>query len=239
MFLTFSAAQAAWPEDKPIELVVGFAPGGGTDTMARLLARTMEKYLGQNSKIIVVNKPGAGGEIAATYLSQAKPDGYTLGMINVPGYIFMPLYKKTGYQTDQIQLISRVVDDPAIMVMSKDSKHPKTLQEIISSSKLGANVYSIGHSGDGTTGHIAMMQLEKMANINFSSVPFKGAGDTKLALYGGHLDYAIITTGEAPDLSQADSKLMGIVQFSKSVDLHNFQLLQNWVMTFKHHLNGV
>jgi tripartite-type tricarboxylate transporter receptor subunit TctC len=208
-------AHAAWPEDKPIELVVGFAPGGGTDTMARLLARTMEKYLGQNSKVLVINKPGAGGEIAATYLAQSKPDGYTLGMINVPGYVFMPLYKKTGYQPDQIRLIARLVDDPAIIVTSRESKNPKTLPEIIAAAKSSSTSFTVGHSGDGTTGHIALMQLEKLAGIKLSSVPFKGAGEAKLALYGGHLDYAIITTGEAPDLSQPNSKLQGIVQFSR------------------------
>src|SRR4051794_14543864 len=79
---------AAWPEDKPIEVVVGFAPGGGTDLMARKLLPFVQKRLGPKAQFVVVNKPGAGGEIANAYVKNAKPDGYTLAVVNVPGFLF-------------------------------------------------------------------------------------------------------------------------------------------------------
>ncbi len=126
-----ASVQAAWPNDKPIELIVGFAPGGGTDVMARVLARHMEKRLGEGAKILVVNKPGSGGEVAAAYVQSAKPDGYTLGMINVPGYVFLPMYRKTAYQPENIRLIARLVDDPAMLVANKDSGKPLSLSEFV------------------------------------------------------------------------------------------------------------
>src|SRR3954453_20874640 len=77
-------ALAAWPEDKPIEVIIGFAPGGATDVMARKLLPFVEKRLNANAKFVVVNKPGAGGEIAFTAIARATPDAYSIGVVNVP-----------------------------------------------------------------------------------------------------------------------------------------------------------
>ncbi|MBV7483301.1 tripartite tricarboxylate transporter substrate binding protein [Bordetella sp. BOR01] len=201
-------AMAAWPDDKPIELVVGFAPGGGTDVMARNLARFMEKRLGESARIVVVNKPGSGGEIAANYIQHAKPDGYTLGMINVPGYIFLPMYRKTSYQPDQIRLIARIVDDPAMLVANRDAGKPVTLQDFIAQSKQTA--FSVGHSGDGTTGHLGMLELGRDAGFQFTSIPFKGNGEAKASLLGQHVDYVMMTTGEALEVGQPGTPLVGV-----------------------------
>ena len=98
LLLAFASAPvfAVWPDDRPIEMIVGFVPGGATDAMARTLARFVEKRLGANAKIIVVNKPGSGGEMAVAQLASAKPDGYTIGMINAPGFMFLPMYRKAA-----------------------------------------------------------------------------------------------------------------------------------------------
>ena len=88
------AAMAAWPEDKPIEVVVGFAAGGGTDVMARKLLPFVEKRLGGNARFVVLNKPGAGGEIAFTAIASAAPDASAMGVVNVPGYNFLPMTRK-------------------------------------------------------------------------------------------------------------------------------------------------
>lgn len=115
------AAMAAWPDDKPVEVVVGFAAGGGTDVMARKLLPFLEKRLGGNARFVVLNKPGAGGEIAFTAIARAAPDAYSMGVVNVPGYNFLPMTRKTHYTIDEIRLVARVVDDPGVIVVRNNS----------------------------------------------------------------------------------------------------------------------
>src|SRR6187399_3618871 len=115
-------AFAAWPEDKPIEVVIGFAAGGGTDVMARKLLPFVEKRLDGKAKFVVLNKPGAGGEIAFAAIARAAPDAYAIGVVNVPGYNFLPMTRKTQYSMDEIRLVARVVDDPSVLVVRAESK---------------------------------------------------------------------------------------------------------------------
>ncbi|WP_313371115.1 tripartite tricarboxylate transporter substrate binding protein [Achromobacter animicus] len=198
--LTASVAQAAWPDDRPIELVVGFAPGGGTDVMARLVAQHMEKRLGDKTRIIVINKPGAGGEIAVRYVAAAKPDGYTLGMINAPGFVYLPVSKGAKYKPEDIRLIARLVDDPLLFIKRRGSKAPDDLPALVTKLKQSPESLSFGHSGDGTTGHLALMDMERSQNVRGTSVPFKGGGDIRLGILGDHIDYGLITVSEVPEL---------------------------------------
>lgn len=208
--LCSQTAMAAWPNDKPIELVVGFGPGGGTDVMARVLGRFMEKRLGDSARIVVINKPGSGGELAAAHVQNARPDGYTLGMINVPGYTFLPMYRKTAYQPERIRLLARLVDDPAMLVANKDAGKPMTLSAFIQEARKAPDTLSIGHSGEGTTGHLGMLELGRLADIKFNSIPYKGMGEAKTALMGSHVDYVMMTTGEGLEVSQPGSRLVGV-----------------------------
>jgi len=186
---------AAWPDDQSIELVVGFAPGGGTDLMARAMAPYMEKKLGGRARIVVVNKPGASGEISNTYVARAKPDGYTIGFINVPGFVFTPMYKKTAYQNDDLRIIARVVDDPSVLMARKDAKNG-SLQEIVATLKKDPESLSFANSGRGTSGHLSLLKLQQVGQFKGSAIAYKGAGEFKSALMGGHVDYAFASVGE-------------------------------------------
>ncbi|AVJ28469.1 tripartite tricarboxylate transporter substrate binding protein [Achromobacter spanius] len=200
MALAAGAAHAAWPDDRPIELVVGFAPGGGTDVMARLVAQHMEKRLGEKTRIIVINKPGAGGEIAVRYVAAAKPDGYTLGMINAPGFVYLPVSKGAKYKPEDIRLIARLVDDPLLFIKRRGSNAPDDLPALVKKLKQSPESLSFGHSGDGTTGHLALMDMERSQSVRGTSVPFKGGGDIRLGILGDHIDYGLITVSEVPEL---------------------------------------
>ncbi|KRA02051.1 MAG: tripartite tricarboxylate transporter substrate binding protein [Achromobacter sp.] len=199
--LAASVAHAAWPDDRPIELVVGFAPGGGTDVMARLVAQHMEKRLGGKARIIVINKPGAGGEIAVRYVAAARPDGYTLGMINAPGFVYLPVSKGAKYKPEDIRLIARLVDDPLLFIKRRGSSAPDDLPALVAKLKQSPESLSFGHSGDGTTGHLALMDMERSQNVRGTSVPFKGGGDIRLGILGDHIDYGLITVSEVPELA--------------------------------------
>src|ERR1700712_3602168 len=115
-------AHAAWPGDQPIEVFVGFAAGGTTDVMIRTLAPYIAKQLGNGASLVIVNKPGASGEISVVQTMRAKPDGYSIGMVNNPGYFFVPMYRKSAYATKDLTLVARIVSDPTVMAARKDSK---------------------------------------------------------------------------------------------------------------------
>lgn len=192
------AAYAAWPTDRPIEIVVAFAPGGSTDVMARAMQPYLEKELG--AKIVIINKPGASGEIAYTYLSQAKPDGYTFSYINTPGYLSMQVQRKLRYDPQSIQPVARIVDDPTAFVVKPDSPL-KSIKDVIEMAKAKPKSVSMGSSGVGTDDHLALILLQQVAGIEMTHVPFPGAGETRTALLGGHITIGALNVSE---FSQTD-----------------------------------
>lgn len=198
------AAFAAWPDDAPIEVVVGFAPGGGTDLMARKLAPFIQKHLGGKGQFVVVNKPGAAGELANAYVAKAKPDGYTVAVVNLPSFYFVPMMKKTQYATDDFQLVARVVDDPTVLAVRSDSKFAN-LQAVIAQSKQAPASVSVGHNGAGTNGELAI-DLMAQSSIKLNPIPYKGSAAQKTDLLGGHLDVAIVSAGELPELHDGAAK---------------------------------
>lgn len=188
-----SSAQAEWPKDNPIEIIVAFAPGGSTDVMARAMQPFLEKALG--AKIVIVNKPGASGEIAYTYLAQAKPDGYTFSFINTPGYLSMQVQRKLRYDPKVIQAVARIVDDPSAFVVKADSPH-KTLKELVAFAKANPRKVFVGSSGVGTDDHLAMILLELAADVTLTHVPFPGASETRTSLLGGHITVGGLNVSE-------------------------------------------
>ncbi|MFC4273619.1 tripartite tricarboxylate transporter substrate binding protein [Achromobacter aloeverae] len=208
------AAHAAWPDDQPIEVVVGFAAGGGTDLMARALAPFIEKRLGGHARVVVLNKPGASGEIANAYVARAKADGYTLGIINVPGFSFLPLYKKTQYRVEDFTLVARVVNDPTVLIAKRDARYA-SLARIVDALAKSPKSLSFGYNGVGTNGNLALLQLQKIAKVQPNDVPFKGTAESKTAVLGGHLDYAFVSAGEVPELRSGTSNLRAIAQFGE------------------------
>lgn len=190
------SAMAAWPSDHPIEVYVGYAAGGSTDVMARAIAPYIEKYLGDGANIIVVNRPGASGERAVTLTQNAKPDGYTMGIVNLPGYFFVPMYREAQYDTSQVQLLARVVSDPTVLAVLESNDELDSLDTVINKLKENPGSISAGHNGVGTNGHLAIKQLEEELGIEFNTVPYKGTGEQRTDLLGGHLDLAFIAASE-------------------------------------------
>lgn len=212
---TAQPAWAAWPDDRPIELVVGFAPGGGTDLLARKLTPFLQKRLGPKAQFIVANKPGAAGEIANAYLAQAKPDGYTIGIVNVPSFLYVPMVKKAQYKVEDFRLIARLVDDPTVLVARADSKY-NTLSEIVAELRRKPGSISFGHNGTGSNGDLALIALSSVAGVQMNAVPFKGTGAQKTDLLGGHLDFALISAGEIPDLHGGKTgQVKALAQFAE------------------------
>ena len=208
-------AYAAWPSDAPIEVVVGFAPGGTTDVMVRVLAPYIARQLGDNASLVIVNRPGASGEIGVSQVKRAKPDGYTMGIVNLPGYFFVPMYRKASYSTSDLTLVARVVSDPTVMVARKDSKLTD-LKQVVAQLKSSPSSLSAGHNGIGTNGHLAMARLEKAAEIKLNAIPYNGSAQQKTALAGNQLDIAFLAASEVPDPDNEATPMRLLAQFTKT-----------------------
>ena len=189
------AASAAYP-DQPINMIVAYAPGGGTDIAARVMIPFIEKYLGEGAKINVINRPGASGDIGFTALATAVPDGYTIGFINTPPVLATPIERKTGYTWQSYDLLGNIVDDPGTFCVHNDSAY-KTLAELAAYAKSNPGTVTVGSTGVGSDDHLAMLKFEKSAGVKMNHIPFKGSAETRNAVIGKQVVVAAINVGEA------------------------------------------
>jgi tripartite-type tricarboxylate transporter receptor subunit TctC len=191
--LTGGAARAAFP-DRPISIVVPFTAGGGTDITARLLARSMEKVSG--AKVIVVNKPGAGGEIGMASVTDAPADGYTLGIVNTPNALTIPIERSAKFALSGFDLLANIVDDPGTLSVHTDSTI-RSIQDLIVAARQAPDTLTYGTAGIGSAGHISMLLFQGAANVKLRHIPFKGTSDVRTALLGKQIDIATANLGEA------------------------------------------
>lgn len=210
-----SLSHAAWPSDAPIAVTVGFAPGGSTDVMVRTIAPFIAKHLGDSASLVVHNRPGASGELAISSVMRAKPDGYSLVVVNLPGYFFVPMYRTSSYTTQDLRLLARVVSDPTIMVTRRDSKFTD-LKQVLAGLKAAPNSVSAGHNGLGTNGHLAMARLEGAAGVKFNAIPYNGTAQQKTALASNTLDIAFLAASEVPNPDNEATPVRLLAQFSKT-----------------------
>jgi len=181
-------AAQAYPV-KPIRFLVGYAPGGGTDTMARTVAAKLTDSLGQ--QVIVDNRPGANANLAAEIASKATPDGHTVMFISVSHAISKSLYKKLGYDLvrDFTPLIN--ISSVPMFVVVPPSSSPKSVADVIALAKAKPTNYA--SSGDGSPEHIAAELLKSMAKINMTHVPYKGGAPAAIALISGEVQVGFNT----------------------------------------------
>jgi tripartite-type tricarboxylate transporter receptor subunit TctC len=171
---------AAFP-DKPIKVLIGYAPGGSTDVVARLLAPKLGEKLGQ--PIIIENKPGGAGDFAAEVMLQAPADGYTLMMSTVALHAINPgLFKQKFDPINDFTPVAFVCSYPMIMIASPQTTF-KSLAELKSFSASTPAFYS--SSGVGSPGHLSAELLRNRANVNLTHVPYKGGAPSTLAIMSG------------------------------------------------------
>jgi tripartite-type tricarboxylate transporter receptor subunit TctC len=217
-FLVFSIAFGSWglaeAQDfptRPIEVIVGFAPGGGTDLTGRAVANHAKKYFGQT--FIVENKAGASGTIASQYVASAKPDGYTLLVGGGSETTTVGHFRKLPYHPlNDFEPVICIVGQQIGLSVRGDSPW-KTIQEFIADAKRNPEKYSYGSSGVGSLYHAAVIVLEKRTGIKLRHVPFKGGAETLAALIGGHIDVAISAPDEAYALIES-GRVRSLVTFS-------------------------
>lgn len=205
-------ALAAYPE-QPIKLIVSYAPGGGSDMIARLAAQYMTKYLGNNASIVVVNRPGAGGGIGFGELARAPADGYTIGMINTPNVLTIPIQRTSTFHWQDYDLLGNVVDDPDNISVRADSQF-KTLKDLVAYAKAHPGEVTYGTTGVGSDDHLAALKLEKATGIKMNHVPFKGAAEVLNAVMGKQITVAVMNIGEALAAVKGGNALRQLGQMS-------------------------
>lgn len=171
---------------KPIKLIVGFSAGGPTDVPARIIAAQWEKVLGQN--IVVTNKTGAGGQLAWDALSKAKADGYTLGVVNVPGCNMVSLRPGANFTVDDFDFIGCNIVDPAVIMVKKDSPF-KSFQDLLDADKKKPGTVIVGLNGPTSDDQLAILMVEDAIGHQFISKVMYPNGEAKaaVALLGGHV----------------------------------------------------
>ncbi|PLP96230.1 Bug family tripartite tricarboxylate transporter substrate binding protein [Cupriavidus pauculus] len=214
--LTFGTAVQAqdgsYP-NRPVMLVVSAAAGGTTDLAARLISEPLSKALGQS--VVVDNKPGGNGTIAAQAVQRAKADGYTL-LVQYSGYhVITPLLTKTSWDpVKDFQPVANLLSAPQVLVV-RPSLPVKSLKELVAYAKANPNKLNYASSGNGSLQHVSTELLNQMAGIQITHVPYKGTGPAMTDLLGGNVDMTITTP---PPLMGhiAAGKLRPLVVTSKS-----------------------
>ena len=220
------SAYAAYP-DKPITMIVSYAPGGGTDLTARAIAPYIEKYLGNNARIIILNKSGAGGAIGFAQLAASPADGYTIGMINTPNVLTIPIERKSDFHWQRYDLLGNLVDDPDGFSVHTDDPI-KNLKDLAAYAKVHPGDVTVGTTGAGSDDHLAMLQFERAADVKLNHIPFKGAADVRTALAGKQIKVAAINIGEAMQAIKGGTPMrnlgsMSATRSSMAPDLPTFK----------------
>ena len=180
---------------RPVRLIVPFPPGGGTDTMARVIAPKLSEFLGQ--QLVPENRGGAGANIGAELAAKSPPDGYTLMLATITNAIGASLYSKLGYDLARdFATITQLATTPHILVV-----HPsvpvKSVKEFITLAKSRPGDLAYSSSGAGSAAHLAGEMFNSLTGVKTVHVPYKGGGPSMIALVGGEVSLCFATMPSA------------------------------------------
>lgn len=201
-------AIASYP-DKPLRLIAPFAPGGGTDQMARALGAGLAKVLGQT--VVIENKPGAGTVIGMDLVARSAPDGYTLVLATFAHAVNSTLQSKLPYDSDQaftpVALIAR---GPNVLVVRAESSF-QSVQDIVTAAKAQPGRLTYASQGNGTSAHLAGEMLQNLGKIEVTHIPYRGASLALTDLLGGQVDLFIGTAaGVSPLITSGKLRAVAV-----------------------------
>ncbi|WP_296558517.1 tripartite tricarboxylate transporter substrate binding protein [Pigmentiphaga sp.] len=219
--LPFAAAAGDGYPDRPVRWIVPFPPGGAMDNIARTLGEAMGKSLGQS--FVIENRAGAGGNIGATAVARAKPDGYTI-MIVANGMAVNPaLYPDMAYDpVRDFTPISLLAVVPNVLVVNPQRIQAKTVPEVIALAKAHPGKYTYASAGVGTSIHLAGELFAKMAGVQMLHVPYKGSGPAIADMLGGQVDYMFDSiTSSKPHIDAGKLVAIAVTTGKRSAALPN------------------
>src|SRR5436853_6142558 len=194
-------------------MIVAYSPGGGTDLVARALAPYLEKYLGGGAKFVIVNRAGAGGEVGFTGLANGPADGYTIGFVNTPPLMPIPIERAAQFGGPQrFELLGNIVDDPCNFAVHSDTP-VRTLQELAAYARANPGKLTVGTTGVGSDDHLLMLMFERAAGVKLTHVPFKGSSEVRAAIMGKQIDIAAMNVGESLQSIRGGAPMRNLGQF--------------------------
>ena len=205
---------------KPVRIIVGLAPGGGTDIITRMVGQRLGPVIGQ--QIVVDNRPGAGGNVAAELVARSAPDGYTLIVVTASHAVNPSLYKKLGYDPlRDFSAITQLTSQPYIFVVNP-SVPARSVKEFIALARATKGGITYASSGAGLLGHLGMELLRTLAPFNAVHVPYKGAGPARIDTIAGQVDafFPTIISG-LPQVKAGKVRAIGVTTVKRSVLLPN------------------
>ena len=218
----------AWPA-RPIRMVIAFAPGGPTDIVARVIAAKLSEQLGQT--VLVENRPGAGGNLAAELVAKAAPDGYTL-FYNPSAITIGPaLYGKVNYDTlKDFAPISTTATNPMVLMVNP-SLPPKTAKEFVEYARANPGKLNYGSSGSGTITHLATAALASQLGLTMTHVPYKGSAPALVDLAAGTTQVMTDTVNSAmPYLKDGRMRALAVTMTRRLAVLPDVPTLSETVM---------
>jgi tripartite-type tricarboxylate transporter receptor subunit TctC len=223
--LAASCALAQTYPAKPVKIIVPFAPGGNLDVTARILGEHMAKTLGQ--PFVVENRAGAGGALGSEVVAKAAPDGYTLLTGTTGTMVVSPLLiPSPPYQLSSFTPIGMMAVTPLVLEVPAASPH-NDFRSYLAHVKANPGKVTIGHSGNGTTNHIAILQLQDALKVDWVVVPYKGSGPAIIDLVGGQIESMVDQTSSSLTQIQAGKlKALAVGTRSRIADLPNVPTLQ-------------
>ena len=213
----FVNAQNSWPQ-RPVKIVVPFAPGGNTDSIARITAERLTQGLGQ--LFIVENKVGAGGAIAADYVAKSPADGYTLLMAAMPVMAILPIITKTNFDPlKDFVAISNVGSNPFVMGIHK-SMPATTIEEFVAYVKKNPGKFNYASGGSGSVSHLSAALFVKRAQIEMAHISYKGGAPAVTDLLGGNVQMYFGNFSELfPHVSGGNIRIIGVSSTSRVTQL--------------------
>ena len=194
-------ANKEWKPTKDVKVIIAYKAGSGTDTGARLLLNNAKPYVGQT--MVIENKPGADGKIGWTELTKAKPDGYTIGFINLPTYTTLAIQPNAPFNDQSIVPICNHLTETGVVVVKKDAKW-KTLKELVADAQAKPGVLKASTNGVKASNHTAAQLLAQSAKFQYKAVPYGGTADQLLALRQGEVDFSCAKVADIAKLINGD-----------------------------------
>ena len=193
-------AMAAYP-DKPVRIVVPYAPGGAVDVVARKVAQKLSEQTGQS--FFIENKPGASGTIGAQAVIRSAPDGYTLLALDNTFSLLPFVFKKLPWE-GELPLVPIAVSayTPVLLLVNSDSKY-KDLASVIAEAKANPDKLTYGTGGNGSAPHFSAEAFQQAAGVKLSHIPYKGAGEAVTGLVGAQIDLVLLSTGSVASQMKA------------------------------------